>query len=87
MLRMICRVSLSPDSCVGNTRRIYARWGAPSLIVAKYVPGLAAVANGPEGPREIRLAQGGSGGRWRARGKELCRAGGELLQPCRIVGD
>jgi membrane protein DedA with SNARE-associated domain/rhodanese-related sulfurtransferase len=44
MLRMICRVSLSPDSCVGNTRRIYARWGAPSLIVAKYVPGLAAVA-------------------------------------------
>jgi membrane protein DedA with SNARE-associated domain/rhodanese-related sulfurtransferase len=44
MLRMICRVSLSPDSCVGNTRRIYSRWGAPSLIVAKYVPGLAAVA-------------------------------------------
>lgn len=44
MLRMICRVSLSPDSCVGNTRRIYTRWGAPSLIVAKYVPGLAAVA-------------------------------------------
>ena len=43
MLRMICRVSLSPDSCVGTTRRIYTQWGAPSLIFAKYVPGLAAV--------------------------------------------
>jgi rhodanese-related sulfurtransferase len=40
----MCRVSLSPDSCVGTTRRIYARWGAPSLILAKYIPGFAAVA-------------------------------------------
>jgi membrane protein DedA with SNARE-associated domain/rhodanese-related sulfurtransferase len=44
MLRLMCRVSLSPDSCVGTTRRIYSRWGASSLIFAKYVPGLAAVA-------------------------------------------
>jgi len=44
LLRLMCRVSLSPDSCVGTTRRIYARWGAPSLILAKYIPGFAAVA-------------------------------------------
>ena len=44
LLRLMCRVSLSPDSCVGLTRRIYARWGAPSLILAKYIPGFAAVA-------------------------------------------
>ncbi|MEO8004021.1 MAG: rhodanese-like domain-containing protein [Betaproteobacteria bacterium] len=44
LLRQMCRLSLSPDSCVGLTRRIYARWGAPSLIVAKFVPGFAAVA-------------------------------------------
>ena len=44
VLRQMCRLSLSPDSCVGLTRRIYARWGAPSLIVSKYVPGFAAVA-------------------------------------------
>jgi membrane protein DedA with SNARE-associated domain/rhodanese-related sulfurtransferase len=44
MLRLMCRVSLSPDSCVGTTRRIYGRWGAPSLIFAKYIPGFAAVA-------------------------------------------
>lgn len=44
LLRLMCKVSLSPDSCVGLTRRIYGRWGAPSLILAKYIPGFAAVA-------------------------------------------
>lgn len=44
LLRLMCRVSLSPDSCVGMTRNIYARWGAPSLILAKYIPGFAAVS-------------------------------------------
>lgn len=44
LLKLMCRISLSPDSCVGTTRRIYSRWGAPSLIMAKYIPGFAAVA-------------------------------------------
>src|SRR5262245_24069819 len=44
LLRLMCKLSLSQDSCVGATRRIYARWGAPSLILAKYIPGFAAVA-------------------------------------------
>lgn len=44
LLRLMCQVSLSPDSCVGMTRNIYARWGAPSLILAKYIPGFAAVS-------------------------------------------
>lgn len=44
LLRLMCKVSLSPDSCVLMTRGVYARWGAPSLIVAKFVPGFAAVA-------------------------------------------
>ncbi|RDZ27405.1 rhodanese-like domain-containing protein [Lysobacter silvisoli] len=44
LLRLMCRLSLSPDSCVLSTRGAYARWGAPSLILAKFVPGFAAVA-------------------------------------------
>lgn len=44
LLRLMCRISLSPDTCVLMTRGIYARWGAPSLVVAKFVPGFAAVA-------------------------------------------
>jgi membrane protein DedA with SNARE-associated domain/rhodanese-related sulfurtransferase len=57
MLRMICRLSLSPDSCVSNTRQTYVRWGAPSLIVAKYVPGLAAVATTLAGESAIPISR------------------------------
>jgi membrane protein DedA with SNARE-associated domain/rhodanese-related sulfurtransferase len=44
LLRLMCRISISPDSCVGNTRRIYEKFGAPSLMAAKYIPGFAAVS-------------------------------------------
>jgi membrane protein DedA with SNARE-associated domain/rhodanese-related sulfurtransferase len=44
LLRLMCRISLSPDSCVGTTRRIYEKFGAPSLVLAKYIPGFAAVS-------------------------------------------
>lgn len=44
VLRLMCKLSLSPDSCVGLSQRAYGRWGSHSLIVSKYVPGLAAVA-------------------------------------------
>ncbi|TWI07304.1 rhodanese-like domain-containing protein [Aerolutibacter ruishenii] len=44
LVRLMCRMSLSPDSCVATTRDTYARWGAPSLVVAKFIPGFAALA-------------------------------------------
>ena len=49
VLRAMCRISLSPDSCVRQTERIYARWGPPSLMVAKFIPGFAAVATSMAG--------------------------------------
>jgi membrane protein DedA with SNARE-associated domain/rhodanese-related sulfurtransferase len=57
MLRLMCKISLSPDSCVGTTRRVYARWGAKSLVFAKYVPGLAAIATTLAGESRINLAR------------------------------
>ena len=36
VLKTLCRISLSPDSCVRQTESIYARWGARSLMVAKF---------------------------------------------------
>lgn len=57
MLRLMCKISLSPDSCVGTTRRVYGRWGASSLIFAKFVPGLAAVATTLAGESRINLAR------------------------------
>jgi membrane protein DedA with SNARE-associated domain/rhodanese-related sulfurtransferase len=57
MIRLICRISLSPDSCVGTTRRVYGRWGAKSLIFAKFVPGLAAVATTLAGEARISIVR------------------------------
>jgi membrane protein DedA with SNARE-associated domain/rhodanese-related sulfurtransferase len=56
VLRLMCRLSLSPDSCVRQTERIYERWGAPSLMIAKFVPGFAAVATSMAGVMRTRLA-------------------------------
>jgi membrane protein DedA with SNARE-associated domain/rhodanese-related sulfurtransferase len=57
MLRLMCRISISPDSCVGETRKVYGRWGAKSLIFAKFVPGLAAVATTLAGESRIHVAR------------------------------
>jgi membrane protein DedA with SNARE-associated domain len=39
----ICRLSLSPDTCVRQTDDLIARFGAPLLLVAKFIPGVSAV--------------------------------------------
>lgn len=49
VLRTLCRISLSADSCVRQTESIYARWGPLSLLVAKFIPGFAAVATAMAG--------------------------------------
>jgi membrane protein DedA with SNARE-associated domain/rhodanese-related sulfurtransferase len=49
VLKTICRISLSPDSCVRQTESIFARWGANSLAVAKFIPGFASVATSMAG--------------------------------------
>ncbi len=44
VLQFLCRVSLEPDSCVRRTEDVFARHGARSLLVAKFVPGLSTAA-------------------------------------------
>ncbi|RXZ36146.1 sulfurtransferase [Oxalobacteraceae bacterium CAVE-383] len=45
VLSLLCRISLSPDSCVRQTETSYTRYGAPSLVIAKFIPGFASVAS------------------------------------------
>lgn len=45
VLGSICRISLSPDACIRQTESVYGRWGAKSLLVAKFVPGFASIAS------------------------------------------
>ena len=43
VLRFLCKVSLSPDTCVRQTEGIFQRWGFFSVVVAKFVPGFSTV--------------------------------------------
>ena len=44
VLRFLCRISLSPDTCVRQTEGIFQRWGFYSVVVSKFVPGFSTVA-------------------------------------------
>lgn len=43
VLRFLCKVSLSPDTCVRETEGVFERWGFYSLVVSKFIPGFATV--------------------------------------------
>lgn len=44
IMKMLCRVSLTPDYCVNQTQTLFERWGINALLVANFIPGLATVA-------------------------------------------
>jgi membrane protein DedA with SNARE-associated domain len=44
VLKTLCRVSLSPDSCVRQTESIFARWGMASVVAARFITGFSTVA-------------------------------------------
>ena len=44
VLRLVCRISLSPDSCVRRTEDLFERRGMLSLVFAKFIPGYNTVA-------------------------------------------
>jgi membrane protein DedA with SNARE-associated domain len=55
VLQFLCKISLEPDSCVRRTQGIFEKEGAKSLLVAKFVPGLSAVATPMAGIFHMRL--------------------------------
>jgi membrane protein DedA with SNARE-associated domain len=44
IVNFICRIALEPDSCVRTTENAFVKYGIRALLVAKFVPGLNAVA-------------------------------------------
>jgi membrane protein DedA with SNARE-associated domain/rhodanese-related sulfurtransferase len=57
VLRFLCRVSLSPDTCVRQTEGIFERWGFYSVVLSKFVPGFSTVA--PPIAGALRMSLGG----------------------------
>jgi membrane protein DedA with SNARE-associated domain/rhodanese-related sulfurtransferase len=49
VLGVMCRLSLSPDTCVRQTEGVFHRYGLGILLVAKFVPGVAAVGTAMAG--------------------------------------
>ena len=44
ILRLLCKISLSPDYCVSQTEDNFNRWGPKALVVAKFIPGFNTIA-------------------------------------------
>lgn len=44
ILRLLCKISLSPDSCVSKTEDTFLHYGPNSLIIAKFIPGFNTIA-------------------------------------------
>lgn len=55
VLRLLCRMSIEPDSCVQQTEAKFERWGPPSLLFAKFVPGFSTVAPPVAGAMQLAL--------------------------------
>lgn len=55
VLSSLCRLSINPGSCVSETEDRFMRWGAGSLVVAKFVPGFSIVAPPIAGALRMRL--------------------------------
>ena len=69
ILGLLCRVSLSPDTCVRQTKSIFQRFGPASMLFAKFVPGFASVATALAGALRLNylkflLFDAGGAGLW-----------------------
>ena len=44
ILRLLCKISLEPDSCVKRTEGVFQKHGAGALLFSKFLPGLSTAA-------------------------------------------
>jgi membrane protein DedA with SNARE-associated domain/rhodanese-related sulfurtransferase len=44
VMKLLCRLSLTPDSCVSNTQARFERLGVNAVLISKFVPGLSLIA-------------------------------------------
>jgi membrane protein DedA with SNARE-associated domain/rhodanese-related sulfurtransferase len=57
LLNFVCKISLSPDTCVRQTETFYARVGGLSIVLAKWVPGLGIVSTALAGMAEMSVTE------------------------------
>jgi len=57
VMKLLCRISLTPDTCVSQTQSTFERWGARALIAAKFIPGLSLIAPPLAGATHMRYGR------------------------------
>jgi membrane protein DedA with SNARE-associated domain len=57
ILKTLCKISLSPDSCVRQTEGLFDTYGLTSLLFAKFIPGYSTVAPPLAGAARAPLAR------------------------------
>jgi membrane protein DedA with SNARE-associated domain/rhodanese-related sulfurtransferase len=57
LLNLMCRISLTPDSCVRRTQDVFTRYGMRGLVGAKFIPGLSTLAPPLAGSSGISAAR------------------------------
>jgi membrane protein DedA with SNARE-associated domain/rhodanese-related sulfurtransferase len=44
VMKLLCRISLSPESCVRQSEYLFHRWGNFTFVLGKFVPGLLTIS-------------------------------------------
>lgn len=55
VLRLLCRISLEPDSCVRQTQNVFTKYGLRSVLVNKFLPGISTIVPPLAGMTGVRL--------------------------------
>jgi membrane protein DedA with SNARE-associated domain/rhodanese-related sulfurtransferase len=55
ILKLLCKISLSPDYCVSQTEDNFKKWGPKSMMVANFIPGFNTIAPPLAGAMGTRL--------------------------------
>jgi rhodanese-related sulfurtransferase len=55
ILRLLCKISLEPDSCVRRTNATYSKHGTRWLLFAKFIPGVSTIAPPMAGVYRVNL--------------------------------
>ncbi|HEY8966700.1 MAG TPA: VTT domain-containing protein [Candidatus Methylacidiphilales bacterium] len=55
ILHFLCRLSWKPNTCIATTKNVFVRYGAQTLLFAKFVPGLNTLAPPLAGATSVSL--------------------------------
>jgi len=55
VLRLLCRISLEPDSCVRQTQNVFTKYGLRSVVINKFLPGISTIVPPLAGMTGVRL--------------------------------